>query len=122
MIKMFFSFIFVVIIAVACFVIYKGMDSNKNNVKNVSTKATELVSSVADTFSDGAKEIAKDVIVKASSVVDSAKSSASETIDSVKSGVKSRIGDVRKASKEKLMKAKASASNQIDTVKKKITE
>ena len=76
------------IIAVGGYAVYKGFTGDNDNAEKVANKASELVSSVADTFSDGAKEIAKEAKAKAGAVADSVKSSASGVVDSVKSIVK----------------------------------
>lgn len=122
MIKLIGALILAAIIAVGGYAVYKGFTGDNDNAEKVANKASELVSSVADTFSDGAKEIAKEAKAKASVVADSVKSSASEAADSAKSIVKARIGDVREASKERFIKAKEAAADGVDTVKKKITE
>lgn len=122
MIKLIVTLIFAAIIAVGGYTVYKGFAGDNDNAEKVANKASELVSSVADTFSDGAKEIAKEAKIKASVVADSVKTSASEAVDSAKSTVKARIGDVREASKERFIKTKEVVADGVDTVKKKITK
>lgn len=122
MLKLITTIILVAIMAVAGVAIYKGFTGEHDNAEKVANKASELVTSVADTFKDGAKDIAMEAKGKATAVADSIKSSASAAVDSAATTVKSRIGDIREASKEKFMKAKEAAIDGVDTVKKKISE
>ena len=61
MIKFIFSIIIIVILAVGGIAIYKGFTGDNDNATKVANKASELVTSVADTFADGAKDMAKEV-------------------------------------------------------------
>lgn len=109
--KFFFSSNIIVILAVGILAIYKGFMGDKDNASKVANKSSELVTSIADTVVDGAKDMAKEVKSTAAGVADSVMSKASEAMDSVKSSaetaigsgslaVKNRIGDIREASRK----------------------
>jgi hypothetical protein len=115
MIKFIGAIILIGLLAVGGYTVYRGLTGDNDNADKVANKASELVSSVADTFADGAKDMAKDAKSLGSEAVDSVKSTAvkavdsvkdgtSKAVDSAKSGVASRISDIREANKKKFTK------------------
>lgn len=116
--KIILGIIIAIVLAVGGYTVYRGLTGDNDNAQKIADKTSELVTSVADTFSDGAKDMAKDVKEKTLEAADSVLSSADRAIDSAKSSVKSRIGDVREANAKKFAEAKKSVSDKVDSIKK----
>lgn len=115
MIKFIGAIILIGLLAVGGYTVYRGLTGDNDNADKVANKASELVSSMADTFAYGAKDMAKDAKSLGSEAVDSVKSvtgrtvdsvksGTSKTVDSVKSSVSARVGDIRDANKKKFSK------------------
>lgn len=118
MIKFIGTILFIILLAIGGYAVYRGLTGDNDNADKVASKASELVSSVADTFSDGAKDIANDAKSLGAKATDPVKAAVLRAGDSAKSGVASRIGDIREANKKKFNETKNAAKDKIDSLKK----
>lgn len=118
MIKFIGTILFIILLAIGGYAVYRGLTSDNDNADKVASKASELFSSVADTFSDGAKDIANDAKSLGAKATDPVKAAVLRAGDSAKSGVASRIGDIREANKKKFNETKNAAKDKIDSLKK----
>lgn len=113
MIKLFLAAVMVAIIAATGFALYKGFIGDNDNAKTVATKTGELAASITETFTDGVKDIAKDVKDKAFETADSAKAAGDRAVDSAKSEVKARVDEVAKEGKARAAAAKDAIVNGV---------